>query len=78
MSQTITLAGPTEGIRKLHEAFEFGPGPALNGLTDTAHAASERMGGMLTLMRDLHEARVVELREKNLTEAAEERAARGE
>ena len=75
MSQTTALDGPTRGMRKLHEAYEFGPGPGpgLNGLTDVAHAASERMGGMLTQMRDLHAARVVELRERNLAEHAEER-----
>ena len=72
MSQTITLDGPTQGMRKLHEAYEFGPGPGLNGLTDTARAASEHMGGMLAQMRVLHEARVVELRERNLAEAADQ------
>lgn len=78
MSQTLDFAGPSLGMRKLRDAYEFGPGPGLNGLTDTAHAASEHMDSMLTQMRDWHEARVMELRERNLAEAAEERAARGE
>ncbi|MEU3851736.1 hypothetical protein [Streptomyces sp. NPDC029554] len=73
MSQTITLAGPTRGMHKLYEAYEFGRGSGLNGLTDAARAASDSMGGMLAQMRELHEARVVELRERNLAEAAEAR-----
>ncbi|MGW5616259.1 hypothetical protein [Streptomyces sp. NPDC003877] len=76
MSRTITLAGPTRGMGKLYEAYEFGRGSGLNGLTDAALAASASMGGMLAQMQDLHEARVAELRETNLAEAAEERAAR--
>jgi hypothetical protein len=73
MYQTINLAGPTRGMGRLYEAYEFGHGPGLNGLTDIARTASEHMGAMLTQMRALHESRVAELRERNLAEAAEER-----
>jgi hypothetical protein len=78
MSDTVTFEGPTRGMRKLRDAYEFGPGPGLNGLTDITRVASEHMGSMLTQVRDWHEARVVELRERNLAEAAQERAAGGE
>jgi hypothetical protein len=73
MSQTITLDGPADGMRKLYEAYEFGASPERLGLVDAANATAHHMGSMLERMRSLHEARVTELRERNLADAEPER-----
>ncbi|MEV0526032.1 hypothetical protein AB0I66_21585 [Streptomyces sp. NPDC050439] len=78
MMQSLVLDGPARGMGKLYEQLRWGKSAKRPGLADTLLVTNHHMGGMLDQMRQLDEARVRELRDRNRAEAAAEREAAGQ
>ena len=66
MSETITFEGPARAMASLANAFEHGHTDRL-GVTDTAHAATWHMAGLIEQLRSMWEDGAEQLRRGELS-----------
>jgi hypothetical protein len=66
MTQTVTLSGPTQAMRGVEHAFQFGPSVELPGITTATHTATGHMAEMIEHLRTLWDDQAEELRRGRL------------